>query len=249
MYNAGNIRLSLILLLVTVCAIFYQVKAEDFEIKINLKSFPDTLYQKDSIEYKIDIKNIGSGDFDDDISINYMIADTLPANIPGDLVIHFSDTLIIDLDPDSSIEFEMSMYIDPGLFTGNGSSIIIIWPTATSIDTAIDFNMSTKNVRVEFPLGIWNIRKNDRFKLYPNPTSGQITLFNLVNEPSSNGEIRIYNSVGKLMNTYQDLPKLNKRGFTIPTIDSQGSQLPDGIYFIEYLNDKARKVNKIVIAR
>ena len=232
----------LVLLILTIPFYVIAGGVVTFNLDISVSNFPDTVYQNQAIDFNINLTNNDTGGFNEKVYINYMITDTLPANFPDDLDPDFKDSISVLINPGNVYVKNKNLTINPIYFEGNKKNIIIIWPTATTIN--IDFNMDIKEIRVEWPVGMNNL-ENNQFNIYPNPSSN-LTRIDFPKD-FSNGSLSIYSLDGRLINEVI-IPE-HSEYFDYNNTSSEGSLLSNGMYFVAIKNNRISAIKKLIISR
>lgn len=216
--------------------------SQSFNIDIAVTGFPDTVFQNQLIGFDITLTNNDTSKFDDKLYINYMITDTMPGNFPDDLKADFKDSISVIINQGNVYLKNQNLTINPIFFEGNKKNIIIIWPTATTIN--IEFNMYMQFIRVEWPLGM-ELNINSGFIVYPNPSSAKTRIE--LPDDMSEGIISIYSTNGALNREIVFSGKPLYVNFD--NTNNEGMLLPDGIYFVVIRNDRKKYIQKLIISR
>jgi hypothetical protein len=82
--------------------------------------------------------------------------------------------------------------------------------------------------------------KTDRFKVYPNPTSSMITIYDTIENETK--IIEIFNSLGQLLGRYQSLDNFTQ--LTLPF-----NQISQGIYCIRILDSNSSMIHQQLIIK
>ena len=122
--------------------------------------------------------------------------------------------------------------INPMVITPKMSYSIYIMDS--TLDSRYDFPCDSTNLLVDTTLHSSNYN-NDRLLIYPNPSNNQLTLDGL--DESSPGIINVFN-----MN--MQLIQMKKTNTNIRTLTLNFSDLPSGIYLIEYQTDNFQIMKK-----
>ncbi len=116
------------------------------------------------------------------------------------------------------------------LSTYAGNDIIVKFECVSDWEN----NLYIDNVNVTgIVTGIESNSLNNELVIYPNPSNGQITIANLLN----NSTVLVYSQIGKLVKSFA---KSNQRQFDL-------TGLKGGVYFIKIISDKKEIVKKIII--
>lgn len=101
-------------------------------------------------------------------------------------------------------------------------------------------NLFIDNVQVDYLTGIEipETRNQKQFSVYPNPGNGEFTL--LLNNPSKQGEISVYNSSGQLVKTAKQL-------FGQDKIELDLTGEPQGLYLFNYSGDGLNSTEKVLL--
>jgi len=117
-------------------------------------------------------------------------------------------------------------YVEAGRITGYGGDgqVFVTWDNDTTYIDAKDWAVSAKEL-------------NDRSeaRVYPNPTTGRITIENPANDEFS---FAIYNITGKLM--------LRKDNISGPSTDVDLSNMNQGIYLVNIISQETKVMHKII---
>ncbi len=131
---------------------------------------------------------------------------------------------------------------------GTENSVMVHWGNAgpgfvkliETSDIGCDADTNTLNVTIG-SMGI-NEQEAKRLSVYPNPTSGLITFYYTLTEPSQ-VTIQIYNAFGQLMETPVDA----YQQFGNHQVQWNAEGLPAGVYFYKVLSDKLTGNGKIIL--
>lgn len=216
---------------------------QQFRVEIDVNYFPDTIFQNQNVQFEIELDNKDTLPFAADVFFHYMITDSIPASIPGDLIPSFTDTINVStILPDSSFETTKNLFIDPIYFDGNEPNIIIIWPTVNSV--AIKFTMHLQQIWVNYPVGINELIKQENLILYPNPVSENLNI-KLEKPLLTTGIIDIYSSTGLNVKTiYLDK---NLTAFSLDMKDNK--KFPAGKYYLVIEANGIRENYKLMVIR
>jgi hypothetical protein len=117
-------------------------------------------------------------------------------------------------------------YIEAGRITGYGGDgqAFVTWENDTTYIYARDWAVSAQD-----------LDERNEARVYPNPTTGRITIENPANDEFS---FAIYNITGKLM--------LRKDNISGPSTDVDLSNMNQGIYLINIISQETKVMHKII---
>jgi hypothetical protein len=124
--------------------------------------------------------------------------------------------------------------VDP--FTIMPKMTYSIYIMDSTLDSRYDFPCDSTNQLIDTTLHL-NTYKGDRLILYPNPSNNELTLDGL--DETSTGMINVYNMNMQLIY----IKKINKN---MKTLTLNFSDLPSGIYLIEYKTENFQIMKKWV---
>ncbi|MBL4653335.1 MAG: T9SS type A sorting domain-containing protein [Flavobacteriales bacterium] len=125
---------------------------------------------------------------------------------------------------------------DNGETTSNISGLSIGKYTVTVFDASGCYNQADASISL---VSIIELNSNSFFKLYPNPSTGNLTL-EWIDTPSSAVEITVYNVIGETI-----ISKQNERNKTIINLDL--SNYSKGIYVISVKTDTQQFTKKLIL--
>ena len=129
-----------------------------------------------------------------------------------------------------------SMMTHFGLGTNSSiTKIVVKWPSGT-VDELFNPNINESITIVEGITLSTNETSESKFKVYPNPTSGNITIEGL--QSSANVNYELYDITGKIVQTKTLLSSTN--------MNVNISHLQSGIYFLNLYENNKRYVHKVV---
>ena len=129
-----------------------------------------------------------------------------------------------------------SMMTHFGLGTNSSiTKIVVKWPSGT-VDELFNPNINESITIVEGITLSTNETSESKFKVYPNPTRGNITIEGL--QSSANVNYELYDITGKIVQTKTLLSSTN--------MNVNISHLQSGIYFLNLYENNKRYVHKVV---
>lgn len=152
-----------------------------------------------------------------DVFVTYNNQDSLPISV-GDYNVKVA---VIDKNFKGEIETDLWIYqLEDSVGSANSSSRLT--------DLKLE-NLETDNVAVGNIIGIK--------KVFPNPTTGRLTI--LANTIDENIQIRIYDSSGRLLSSFNKFTKSKELRIDL-------AEQPKGIYFIQLMQKEKVEVFKII---
>lgn len=188
----------------------------------------DTVMGGSSQSYDVWVKNYGPGIFNDMLYINTAVRDTSFTGLDsadyfsaGNFILNSGDSTLVTLTANYNVG-PLSAY-------RYGIDVIVIWPYASSAATIDSLEFT---IFIQDPNGVNELDVKELIRLYPNPFTDRVSVFNSEIKVES---ITIYDISGKLVAS-------NTRQNTICT-----ENLPGGMYQVEViLADKKAYRFKIV---
>lgn len=162
-------------------------------------------------------------------------------------------TTTLDLGPDTTIAFNDSITLDAGAGfeqylwkSGDTSQSITMMPSQIGIGAThiwvevVDTNgcVLQDTIVINKTSGIFEDESKSIFSIFPNPTNDKV-IIRLDNPLKTDASIRIYTVEGKLMRMIEW-----EAGGQSHELDL--SDLPDGIYWIELVNDSIQHASKLI---
>ncbi len=179
----------------------------------------DTAVFNQTLNVTVTVFNYGTSAYADSMTIYAK----LTSNNPHDTVAIINHTPVASLPIGDSTQVSMNWIVDPLKYVGGGNNITVIWPSNPNSDNAVgdSLNLSTF---IDTALGI-TMWLPTEFKIYPNPSRGQIKLE--FSEQTDIENVRIYSLRGRLIEQFKarnnyDLSILPAGSYMIQVEDKKG---------------------------
>ncbi len=214
-----NIRLVLFSLLLTVFGQHKSYSQDTLSMDQTLVWAHDTAVFNENLSITVTVINTGSNVYTDSMTLYGVLIN----NNPVDTVVSVNHMPVAAMNPLDTTMLTLNWLTDPLKYVGGGNNITVIWPANPNNDNYVGDSLRLSTY-IDTTLGI-SMWLPTEFKIYPNPTAGNIRLE--FDEKTNIENVRIYSLRGRLIKRFggennYDLSLLPAGSYMIQVEDIHG---------------------------